>query len=41
MYDEWKQWWIGDSVWIISPICSIKAVDLKFLDSIPMSAEEK
>ena len=41
VYDAWKQWWIGDSVRNIPPIRSIKAVDLKFLDNIPLSPEER
>ena len=38
--DAWRQWWIGDSVQHISPLRNLTALDLEFLDKIPLGAEE-
>ena len=39
--DEWKQWWIDDSVWGIPPLRMLDSKDLEFLDAIPLSEEEQ
>ena len=40
VFNAWRQWWIGDTVRNVPPIRSIKPLDLKFLDDIPLSAAE-
>ena len=40
VFNAWRQWWIGDRARNVPPIRSIKPLDLKFLDDIPLSTEE-
>jgi hypothetical protein len=40
VFDLWRQWWIGDNVRVIPPIRMIKILDVKHLDTVPLSAEE-
>jgi hypothetical protein len=39
--DLWRQWWIGDSVRDIPPLRIIAIVDVKHLDTVPLTEDEK
>jgi hypothetical protein len=36
----WRQWWVGDTVWNITPLKMITLVDIKFVDSEPLTDVE-
>jgi hypothetical protein len=39
--DLWRMWWIGDGVRNIPPLKHIQLIDVKHIDKIPLSEEEK
>jgi hypothetical protein len=39
-HDIWRQWWVGDTVRNITPLKMITLVDIKFVDSEPLTDVE-
>mmetsp|Transcript_20614 Transcript_20614/g.44607 ORF Transcript_20614/g.44607 Transcript_20614/m.44607 type:complete len:108 (-) Transcript_20614:172-495(-) len=40
MYSIWKQWWLGDSVKGVPPLCMLDARDMEFLDYAALTWDE-
>ncbi|KAG7361501.1 hypothetical protein IV203_036602 [Nitzschia inconspicua] len=38
--DLWRQWWIGDTVRQVPPLCTLEHVDVKHLDNLPLADDE-
>ena len=39
-FEAWHQWWVGDTIRQITPLRFLEPQDVKFLDDIPLSAQE-